>query len=154
MKLFNYLRSLFKVEVGIRKLNDDATIPKFSTEGAAGADLYATEMIKIPVGKSKIVGTGIALELPRYTEAQIRSRSGLAAKHNVFVLNSPGTIDEDYKGEVKVILMNLGDTDYVVYRGDRIAQMVVKRTLPIKFLRTYTMVKSKRGTGGLGSTGI
>lgn len=154
MKLFNCLRGLFKTEVGIRFVTEHGRIPVFSTEGAAGADLYAGETVRIPSGKSALIGTGIALELPKCSEAQIRSRSGLAAKNRVFVLNSPATIDEDYKGEVKVILMNLGDEEFVVHNGDRIAQMVIKRTLPIKFLRTYKITKTKRGTGGFGSTGV
>lgn len=154
MKLMERLKNCFrKIEVKIKLLHKEAIIPKFSTIGSAGADLYSIEDIAIPKGKCALIRTGIAIELPSFTEAQIRSRSGLASKKRVFVLNSPATIDEDYRGEVKVILMNLGDKDYIVHKGDKIAQMVVKRTYNVSFKIVSKLSETVRGTGGFGSTG-
>ena len=119
----------------------------------AGLDLYSSVNIDIPSGCAKLISTGLAIELPSGTEAQIRPRSGLALKHNVTVLNSPGTIDEGYRGEVGIILINHGHTEFSVRRGMKIAQLVVKPTLVVEVAETVTLSETPRGHGGFGSTG-
>lgn len=143
----------------IRLLTDTAQAPKRATSGSSGADLHSDEDVVIPVGHQVLVGTGLALdtvpEFARNLDLQIRSRSGLAANHAVFVLNAPGTIDIDYRGEIKVLLMNLGDVDYKVSKGDRIAQLVIGTLVhvPVISTRGEPLVNTGRGTGGFGSTG-
>lgn len=137
-------------------MRPDATLPRYATEGAAGLDLAAAldAPVEIPPGDRAIVGTGIAIHLPRETEGQVRPRSGLAARHGVTVLNSPGTIDEDYRGEVKVILINHGAEPFRIESGDRIAQLVVQPVLRVAVEETTEEAPAtERGTGGFGSTG-
>lgn len=137
-------------------MRPDATLPRYATEGAAGLDLAAAldAPVEIPPGDRAIVGTGIAIHLPRETEGQVRPRSGLAARHGVTVLNAPGTIDEDYRGEVKVILINLGTETFRVESGDRIAQLVVQPVLHVSVDETEEAApETARGAGGFGSTG-
>ena len=125
------------------------------SDGAAGMDLAASldaEVILAP-GARALVGTGLAIALPRGFEAQVRPRSGLAAKHGVTVLNAPGTIDEDYRGEIKVILINHGDEPFVVKSGERIAQMVVARVERVVLDEQESLEASARGAGGFGHTG-
>jgi len=131
-------------------------LPEYQTEGAAGADLRAHlhEDIVLRRGKRVVVPTGLTLEIPRGLEGQVRPRSGLAAKHGITVLNSPGTIDSDYRGELKVLLINLGDEDFRIRDGDRIAQIIFSPVLRVSFLRAETVDDSRRGSGGFGSTGI
>ncbi|MBP6389688.1 MAG: dUTP diphosphatase [Flavobacteriales bacterium] len=129
--------------------------PRYATEHSAGLDLRAnleTE-ITLPPGQRALIPTGLILELPEGTEAQIRPRSGLAFKHGVTVLNAPGTIDADYRGEVGVLLINLGQEPFVVKDGERIAQMVVARYVRITFEETADLRASERGEGGFGHTG-
>ena len=125
--------------------------------GAAGVDLLAalgaSETMIIEAGKRALVPTGMAIALPAGYEAQVRPRSGLAAKHGVTVLNSPGTIDADYRGEIKVILINHGDAPFTIQRGDRIAQMVVAPVSSIDFDLQESLDATERGAGGFGSTG-
>lgn len=128
-------------------------LPSYATEGAAGLDLAAAEAATLPPGARALVGTGLALELPDGYEAQVRPRSGLAAKKGVTVLNSPGTIDSDYRGEVKVILINHGDADFVIEVGDRIAQMVIAPVVQVELALATSLPNSDRGAGGFGSTG-
>lgn len=125
------------------------------SDGAAGMDLAASldNDVTIAPGKRALVGTGLAIALPRGHEAQVRPRSGLAAKHGVTVLNAPGTIDEDYRGEIKVILVNHGDEPFVVKSGERIAQMVIARVERVVFDEAETLDGSARGAGGFGHTG-
>ena len=125
------------------------------SDGAAGMDLAASldADVTIAPGKRALVGTGLAIALPRGFEAQVRPRSGLAAKHGVTVLNSPGTIDADYRGEVKVILVNLGDETFEIRRGDRIAQLVVAPVSAVEFREVEVLEGTARGSGGFGSTG-
>ena len=134
------------------KLSPDAIEPKAATPGSSGYDLFASENGTIFPGEYKLVGTGISINLPRAGwEAQVRSRSGLAAKHGVAVLNAPGTIDSDYKGEIKVILINHGKSNFSFSKGDRIAQLVITKVMiPI----VEDPIKEVRGTGGFGSTGV
>ena len=138
----------------IKKLVEDAIIPKYAKEGDAGADIYSIEKVIIPAMGRALVKTGIAIELPKNTEAQIRSRSGLALKSGVFVLNSPGTIDEGYRGEVGVILFNTTDKDFVVEKHERIAQMVIKEVYPSRFFEVDKLTNSDRGSNGFGTTGV
>lgn len=134
---------------------EGAIIPEYKTVGAAGADVYAflKEPVLIAVGKSCIIPTGLFFEIPEGFEIQVRPRSGLAAKNGVTVLNTPGTIDSDYRGEVKIILINLGNEDFIINNGDRIAQFVVNPVTLGKFVKVSSLESSERGDGGFGSTG-
>ncbi|MGQ9364757.1 dUTP diphosphatase [Azospirillum sp. ST 5-10] len=134
---------------------DGLDLPAYATAHAAGLDLLAAVAapLELPPGGRALVPTGIAVALPDGHEAQVRPRSGLALKHGVTVLNSPGTIDADYRGEVGVILINHGDRPFVVERGQRIAQLVVARYDRIAWDETAALPDSARGTGGFGSTG-
>ena len=133
-----------------------AVIPEYKTAGAAGADLCALLQapVTIPAGKSAMIPTGLFFEIPQGYEVQVRPRSGLAAKNGVTVLNTPGTIDSDYRGEIKVILINLGDADFTINSGDRIAQMIIAPVTQAKFTITESLSETERGTGGFGSTGV
>jgi len=138
--------------VRIRRLSD-VPLPCRQTEGSAGFDLCAAEDTTIPAHGFGSVGTGLALEIPKKTEAQVRPRSGLAAKHGIGVLNSPGTIDSDYRGEIRVILFNTSDQDYRVRRGDRIAQLVFSLLADVELVETDSLSETGRGPGGFGHTG-
>jgi len=134
----------------------DLPLPAYETEGAAGLDLRAAigESIMLSPGERALIPTGLAMQLPEGFEAQVRPRSGLAVKHGVTVLNAPGTIDSDYRGEVKVPLINLGQEPFAIARGDRIAQMViapVTRAIPTE---VAGLSATARGTSGFGSTGV
>ena len=135
----------------------DLPLPRYETEGAAGMDLVAAiaadEPLVLAVGASVLVPTGLAMALPQGFEAQVRPRSGLAAKNGITVLNSPGTIDSDYRGEVKVILVNLGSEAFTITRGTRIAQMVIAPVTRGLFAEVANLDETIRGTGGFGSTG-
>ena len=128
--------------------------PRYETANSAGMDLRANEDAVIKKGSSAVVGTGLFMEIPKGYEGQIRSRSGLAAKKQIIVLNSPGTIDSDYRGEIKIILINLGKSHYSVLKGDRIAQIVFAPCEQMKFKSVEFLEDTDRGSGGLGSTGI
>ena len=143
------------IKVLIKKLNQKAIIPSYKTSGSSGLDLTALieNEIIIPAKKSALISTGLSIAIPEDTEVQIRPRSGLAAKSNITVLNTPGTIDSDYRGELKIILFNHGDKEFVVNNGDRIAQMVLMPILKIEFEEVDNLPKTIRGSGGFGSTG-
>jgi dUTP pyrophosphatase len=132
-------------------------LPAYETASAAGMDLRAAIDAEVPVilapGKRAMVPTGLCIALPEGYEAQVRPRSGLAAKHGVTCLNSPGTVDADYRGEVKVILINLGDEPFVIQRGERIAQMVIAPVTQAAWVETEALSDTARGAGGFGSTG-
>ncbi|MEF2554134.1 dUTP diphosphatase [Aurantimonas sp. A2-1-M11] len=133
----------------------DLPLPAYASDGAAGADLRAAlagELVLAP-GERALVPTGLAFEIPEGFEVQIRPRSGLAVKHGVTVLNTPGTIDSDYRGEVQVVLVNLGAEPFAIARGDRIAQMVVAPVAQARFTERAALSDSTRGAGGFGSTG-
>lgn len=135
----------------------DVILPRYETEGAAGADIRAylpDGPITLKSGEYRLIPTGISMEIPAGYEIQVRPRSGLAAKFGITVLNSPGTIDSDYRGEVKVNLINFGKSDYTINSGDRIAQLVISRALQADFQIADSLSESKRGEGGFGSTGI
>jgi dUTP pyrophosphatase len=131
-------------------------LPEYQTNASAGMDLRAelNEPVTIKPLERKLVGTGLYIELPIGAEAQIRPRSGLAFKHGLTVLNSPGTIDADYRGEIKVLLVNLSDTEFVVNDGERIAQMVVSKHESVKWELAEELTDTARGAGGYGSTGV
>ena len=143
------------VKVLFKRLNQKAKLPSYKTSGSSGMDLMACvdEPITIKPNESMLIPTGIAIAIPDDTEVQIRPRSGLAAKSNITVLNTPGTIDSDYRGELKIILFNHGDKEFVVNNGDRIAQMVLMPILKIEFKEVDNLPKTIRGSGGFGSTG-
>tara|TARA_R110000851_G_scaffold47412_4_gene114966 strand:- start:460 stop:882 length:423 start_codon:yes stop_codon:yes gene_type:complete len=135
----------------IKRLDKELPMPHYATDGAAGIDLYATESHVLSRGVPVVVSCGISIALEKGFEAQIRSRSGLAAKHGISVLNSPGTIDSDYRGEIKVILHCLGHS--TIERGDRIAQMVIKSAPQEQLLEVEDLDETVRGDKGFGSTG-
>ena len=140
----------------VRIINDSPwDAPGYATEGSAGVDLKANieEPITLAPFQRVIVPTGLRIALPKGTEAQVRPRSGLAAKHGITVLNTPGTIDADYRGEVGVILINLSDKDFVINPGERIAQMVLARYERFEWGEVEQLDSTSRGEGGLGSTG-
>jgi dUTP pyrophosphatase len=141
--------------VEIRRLpnNEDLPLPAYETAGAAGMDLRAAEAVTLKPGARHLVPTGLAIALPDGFEAQVRPRSGLAVKHGVTVLNAPGTIDSDYRGEVKVPLINHGQDDFVIARGDRIAQMVIAPVTRAAWSEVDLLGDTARGAGGFGSSG-
>jgi dUTP pyrophosphatase len=133
--------------------NQGVELPSYQTEGAAGMDVRSNESLTVQVGQTVLVSTGFAMEIPSGFEAQIRPRSGLAAKHGITLLNSPGTIDHDYRGEVKVILTNLGHSPFEISVGDRIAQMVIARYEKCDIEEVVELSETDRGAGGFGHTG-
>ena len=143
-------------EVLIKRLSKNIELPKYETDGSSGMDLSANieKQIKIEPGKTSIIPTGISVSIPKNFEIQIRSRSGLAAKSQISVLNSPGTIDADYRGELKVILINLSNETFVVERGARIAQMVLCPIVKARFKEVESLDDTDRGASGFGSTGL
>ncbi len=143
------------VKVLIKKLNPSLKLPSYKTKGASGMDLMACikKSINLEPGKSCIVPTGLSVAFSKDYEIQIRPRSGLAAKHNISVLNTPGTIDSDYRGELKIILFNHGDENFIINNNDRVAQMVLTPTLKMELEETNELPESIRGEGGFGSTG-
>lgn len=145
------------VRVKVLPHGEGLTLPEAQSDGAAGLDLVAAvdpeKPLKIGRGKRALVPTGLTLELPPGMEAQVRPRSGLAMKHGVTVLNSPGTIDSDYRGEVQVLLVNLGEKAFTVMRGERIAQLVVSAHAQVRLEPVARLSETRRGAGGFGSTG-
>lgn len=135
--------------------NTDIPLPSYATEGSAGMDLRASVESDVTIlsGESALIPTGIAVEIPRGFEGQVRPRSGLAVKFSVGVLNSPGTIDSDYRGEIKVLLMNFGRSEFIVHRSDRIAQLVVAPIARVAWTEVDSVQETARGEGGFGHTG-
>lgn len=138
----------------IRLINKDALLPYQANAGDAGLDLFSAEEKLIKPGEAELISTGISLELPQGTEAQVRPRSGIALRHSVTVLNSPGTIDEGYRGEIKVILINHGKADFKVEKQMRIAQMVIAPVAKVNIIQVEEISSSERGEKGFGSSGI
>ena len=140
----------------IKRLSKNVPLPKYETEGSSGMDLAANieKTVEIKPGKFAIIPTGLALSIPNNYEIQIRPRSGLAAKNQISVLNTPGTIDADYRGELKVILINLGEKKFKIENGLRIAQMVLCPVIKATLEEVSELEETKRGSGGFGSTGI
>ncbi|HHV37621.1 MAG TPA: dUTP diphosphatase [Candidatus Cloacimonetes bacterium] len=143
------------MKISFQKLHDKATLPKRMTQGSSGYDVYAClgEDITLLPMKRMAVPTGFALSIPLGYEAQVRARSGLALNHGICVLNSPGTIDSDYRGEVKVILANLGEEPVQITHGMRIAQLVFSRIEEAEFVEVQSLEESKRSEGGFGHSG-
>ena len=141
------------MELRLRKLHPDAIIPKYQHEGDAGVDLHAIESVVIAPHTTALIKTGLAAEIPLGTELQIRPRSGLALKHSLTVLNTPGTIDANYRGEIGVILINHGQTTFQVEKGMRIAQMVMASVIQAEIKEVTELSATTRGSGGFGSTG-
>ena len=145
-----------KVEVRVKRLNHGAglALPAYATSGAAGMDICAAESLNLRAGKRHAVATGFAFAIPDGYEVQVRPRSGLALKNGITCLNTPGTIDSDYRGEVKVILANLGEDDFMINKGDRIAQIVVAPVTQGHLVEVDDLDETARGAGGFGSTGV
>lgn len=143
------------VPVLVKRLpgNDDLPLPAYATSGAAGMDVVAAEDVDLAPGARHAVATGLAMAIPEGFEVQVRPRSGLALKHGVTVPNTPGTIDSDYRGELKVIMINLGAETFSVRRGDRVAQLVLAPVTRASWLEVDTLDETARGEGGFGSTG-
>ena len=141
------------LQIKFVKLRESAHIPQKAHEDDAGFDLYASEDFLLKAHGFGCVPTAVSIELPHGTEAQVRPRSGLAAKHGISVVNAPGTIDADYRGEIKVVLVNLSKEPFTVNPGERIAQMVVARHEQVEWEAVETLEESLRGSGGFGSTG-
>ena len=143
-------------EILIKRLSDKVVLPKYETEGSSGLDLAAhiNESVEIKPGSTAIIPTGLAVSIPKNFEIQIRPRSGLAAKNQISVLNTPGTIDADYRGELKVILINLGNKSFMIEKGARIAQMVLCPVVKAKLKEVKSLNDTRRGSGGFGSTGV
>ena len=142
------------LNVKVKRINEAAIIPQYAHKGDAGLDLFSVEEKNITPGETALVHTGIQIELPEGTEAQIRPRSGLALKYSITVLNTPGTIDEGYRGEIGVILINHGKFDFKVEKGMKIAQMVIKPVLRVSIVEADELGTTERADGGFGSTGL
>jgi dUTP pyrophosphatase len=146
------------VEIKIKRLNpefDDIPVPSYATSGSAGMDVRAAvkDEIIIEQNSIKLIPTSLSVEIPHGYEIQVRPRSGLAANHGIGILNSPGTIDSDYRGEIKIIMINLGKEKFTIKRGDRIAQLVVSKVYTANLIQSDDLNHSKRGKGGFGHTG-
>ena len=147
-----------KIPIKIKRLNEqfnDIPLPSYSTEGSAGMDIRAAvdKTFIISAGNVVLIPTNLSVEIPNGFEIQVRPRSGMAIKHGIGILNSPGTIDSDYRGEVKIILMNFSKEDFAINRGDRIAQLVVSKVYHADINESEDLQNSKRGEGGFGHTG-
>ena len=142
------------VKLLIKKLHKNIILPEYKTDGSSGMDLMANveQTVKILPGEKKIISTGIMVAIPEQYEIQIRPRSGLAAKNGISVLNTPGTIDSDYRGEIKVILINLGKDIFQINKNDRIAQMIVCPIIKVELKEVESLPETIRGGGGFGST--
>lgn len=140
--------------LGFKRIHPDATLPAYAHASDAGMDVRSVEDLTIPAGRRALVHTGLVMELPLGYEAQVRPRSGLALKHGITVLNTPGTIDAGYRGEVGVILANFGDADFAVKKGDKIAQIVIAPVTQPEIVEVADVNATDRGTGGFGSTGV
>lgn len=143
-----------KIKVRVLRLIKGIPLPSRATPGSSGFDLHATEETTIKARSFGSVRTGIAIELPPGTEGQIRARSGLALCYGIGVLNSPGTIDSDYRGEIKVVLFNISDVDFTVKPGDRIAQLIFTKTVNVELEECTSLTPTKRGQQGFGHTGV
>ena len=142
------------VKLLIKKLHKNIILPEYKTDGSSGMDLMANveQTVKILPGEKKIISTGIMVAIPEQYEIQIRPRSGLAAKNGISVLNTPGTIDSDYRGEIKIILINLGKDVFQINKNDRIAQMIVCPIIKVELKEVESLPETARGEGGFGST--
>lgn len=151
-----WTNAMTDVAVALKRLANgvDLPLPAYATDGAAGMDIVSAEAVSLAPGARHAVATGFAVSIPRGYEIQVRPRSGLAFKHGISVPNTPGTIDSDYRGEIKVLLINHGDSEFAVQRGDRIAQLVIAPVTRASFTEVAELDETARGSGGFGSTGI
>ena len=148
-----------KIELKFKRLSslfDDLELPHYATEGSAGMDIRAAVLDEIILmhGKVYLIPTNLSVEIPAGYEIQVRPRSGLAAKHSIGILNSPGTIDSDYRGEIKIIMMNFGEENFIIKRGERAAQLVISKIYQANISEVKELNNSKRGKGGFGHTGV
>ena len=148
-----------KIELKFKRLSslfDDLELPHYATEGSAGMDIRAAVLDEIILmhGKVYLIPTNLSVEIPAGYEIQVRPRSGLAAKHSIGILNSPGTIDSDYRGEIKIIMMNFGEANFIIKRGERAAQPVISKIYQANISEAKELKNSKRGKGGFGHTGV
>lgn len=146
------------ITIKVKRINknfNDIPLPKYETDGSAGLDIRAAveNDVIIDSGKIGFISTNLSVEIPEGYEIQVRPRSGLAVKHGIGILNSPGTIDSDYRGEIKIILFNFGENNFTVKRGDRIAQLIISKVYKADFVETENLNQSSRGSGGFGHTG-
>lgn len=141
------------MKIRVKKLTSEAIVPSYQTKGAAGFDLHSVEELTLEPGKRAMVATGLAFSIDEGYEVQVRPRSGLAYKYGVSVINTPGTIDSDYRGEIKVLLINHGEEPFAIKKGERIAQAVVKEVVLADFTEVEELDDTERGSGGFGSTG-
>ena len=147
-----------EITIKVKRLNsgfDDIELPEYSTHGSAGMDVRAAveDKLVLKAGEIGLVPTNLVVEIPEGFEIQVRPRSGLAVKHGIGILNSPGTIDSDYRGEVKIIMMNFSKEDFIINRGERIAQLVLSKVYRAALEENSELLKTKRGEGGFGHTG-
>jgi len=147
-----------KILVKVKRVSNeyiDIPLPEYETNGSAGMDIRAaiSEEFVIKSGSFALVPTNLSVEIPEGYEIQVRGRSGLAAKHGIGILNAPGTIDSDYRGEIKIILFNFNSADFIIHRGDRIAQLVLAKVTQAKFELSEELTETKRGKGGFGHSG-
>jgi dUTP pyrophosphatase len=147
-----------EIEIKYKRIDkkfNQIPLPSYATKGSAGMDVYAAleKPMKIAKGSIEMIPTNISVEIPEGYEIQVRPRSGLASKHGIGILNSPGTIDSDYRGEIKIIIINLGKEDFVIQPGERIAQLVVSKVYAAKLIETTELKNTSRGEGGFGHTG-
>ncbi|RKZ21272.1 dUTP diphosphatase [bacterium] len=142
------------MEIKVKRLDPDLPLPRKATEGSSGFDIYSRVDQVINPGEIKGIPAGIVLEIPEGYEVQVRPRSGLALKHGIGILNSPGTIDSDYRGEVVVILFNFSKEPFAIKKGDRIAQIVPVKLPEVKLIEADSLTDTSRGSGGFGSTGV
>jgi dUTP pyrophosphatase len=140
------------LEIKIRRLDKSLPLPVYQTEGSSGLDLYASRDCVLASGDFETIPTGVALEIPGGYEGEVRARSGLASKFGIGILNSPGTIDSDYRGEIKVILFNIGKEDFKIKKGNRIAQLIITKVEKVNLIETEELNTTKRENGGFGST--
>ncbi|BAH06093.1 hypothetical protein CKR_1042 [Clostridium kluyveri NBRC 12016] len=141
------------MELLVKRINKEAILPFYAHEGDAGLDLFSVEEVLIKPMERKLIATGIKIQLPPNTEGQVRPRSGLALAHGITLLNSPGTIDEGYRGEIKVLMINLGQEGFLIKKGMKIAQMVIKPIEQVLIKEVVELKDTERGEGGFGSTG-
>ena len=150
-----YLMAGNDIKILFKKMRKNAIIPEYKLYGDAGCDLCAVEDTILKPGERKVVWAGFSIEMPQENiEAQIRPRSGLAIKHGVTVLNTPGTVDYGYRGEIGAIMVNLGDKDYAIHKGDRFAQMVFSHVYRGHFIEVHELSETDRSSGGMGHTGV
>ncbi len=151
-------KSLKKIPVKFKKLQEDKNLllPAYTSEGSSGMDIraYVNEPVVLRPGETKLIPAGLAVSIPFGYEAQIRPRSGLALRHGIGLVNSPGTIDSDYRGEIGLIMINWGDKSFVIKSGDRVAQMIISRVYQADILLVGDLDETTRGDGGFGHTGI